>query len=201
MNKQKGAVIVWAVLIIVILIIVGGVFYFQNTKSSVIDSSLIQIQSTDYLVSYSPTLFSEVHTNVRLPRDYTVGHQGIKLIDPKYASKIGKKECSSGEVGEVSGLMRLCTAENQPGITFLVLSDSINNVTSVFQDFGTSDQVIEGKTFITSSIGAEGSGVAYYFYSLSSNKTLVIVRNIVENDTFIPSDAVFNQVISTLTVR
>lgn len=199
MNKQKGSMTVWLVLIVIILIS-GGVFYLQSIKSEspAADSSLTQIHSTDYSVSYSPALFTEIQTNTMFPPDYKVGHQGIKLIDPKYVSKIGKKECWPSAAPDVS---LLCTAENQPGITFLVLDNSINNVTSAFRDFGTSEQVIEGKKFITSSIGAEGSGVAYYFYSLSASKTLVIIRNIVENNTFIPSDTVFNEIIATLTVN
>lgn len=198
MNKQRGSATIWISLVIAILIIVGGVYFFQNSWLQKADSALIQINNDDYSLSYSSSLFSQVKTSVTLPGNYKVSNKGVKLIDPKYLSKVGKKECSPSEAPDVS---LLCTAENQPGITFAVLNNSINETSSLFKNFEPSGQIISGKRFITISFGVEGSGIAYYLYPLNSNKTLIITRNFEENNTFIPSDAVFNQIISTLVVK
>ena len=197
-NLQKGFAIMWVILTAAILIVGGGIYYFKDIKHSEINSFLMKIDDADYSISYSPSLFNQVESSIALPPDYKVNHRGIKLLDPKYVSKIGEKKCSPSEAPDVS---LVCTSENQPGITFIVLNNSISSITSVFKDFGTPDQVIAGKKFTTSSIGAEGSGAAYYLYSLGSSKTLVIIRNIVENNTFVPNDTVFNQIIATLTVN
>jgi hypothetical protein len=195
-NLQKGSVTIWIVTFVV-LVIIGGVFYFKGNRSQE-NSSLSKIENPSFEVSYSAKIFSEVPTHSSLPTDYKISYSGVKLLDPKYLSRIGKKECSSGEISDV---MRTCTAENQPGLSFIVLERTLDDTTSLFMNVGTSNQTIGGKKFVTSIIAAEGSGLAYYFYPIRADKTLIIIRSIVENDTLIPDEDIFDQIVSSLTIK
>lgn len=199
MKKSKNSsVISWIILIAAVLVVIGGVLYFKDDRSEKNNSSLRRVDNEYYSFEYFDILFDTMQTNSKLPPDFKVDNLGIKLMDPKYSSKIGKRQCSPGEAPDVSVL---CTTENQPGIAFIVLNDSIDNLVLKYKDFPISNAIIRGKKFVTFGIGVEGSGKSYYFHPLKSNKTLAIIRNFEVNNTYNPSTAVFNTIIATLVIK
>lgn len=162
------------------------------------NSSLNKIENPYFEVNYDASLFSKVPVQISLPTNYTISYSGIKLLDSKSFSNMGKKECSSGELSEE---MSVCTAENQPGLSFILINKSIDNEVSLFNKVGVSESVIGNKKFVIAKISSVGSGSIYYFYPVSTDKTLIIKRSIIENNILVPEEHVFNKIISSLIIK
>jgi len=148
-------------------------------------------------VQYPENTFAMVTlTSKILPPAYTTVYTGIKLVTPIAAAKLGKTECNYGQ----SGKTVVCAAEFEQGVTFFKVDSSASTLVSDLDQYaGKTNVMLAGKQTVKWSIGAEGEGADYYFYPLSQNTTLVIMRRY-GTDGF-PSLALFNQILATLVIK
>lgn len=142
-------------------------------------------------VLYPADIFAVVPISKAVPPNYGTKHSGNKLISLSRVSKLGKKECSNGQtVNPV-----VCNADSEGGIEFILINTSAQNLTTTLDSSIKSTVTIAGKEAVKYSIGAEGDGADYYYFPMSSNKTLVIARYYF-SEGFL-QEALFNQVLST----
>jgi hypothetical protein len=144
---------------------------------------------------YPKSTFALVKVISKLPPNYKHSYSGLKLISSARISKLGKRECFYGQ----SDLPSICKAEMESGIEFIHVKASIQKLTSVLDDSLKSTVTLAGRKAIKWSIGAEKEGSDYYYVSLNSNQTLVVVR-VYRSDGF-PKQDLFDRVLATLVVK
>lgn len=219
-TSQKGAVISILIGVIVVLIGVLSYMYFVPVKSelytdttnststtviiatptnnvvpiSPASSTTKLIQNEDFKVAYPGSVFSAYEINQTIPPNYDFKFKSIKLIDSKRAGLIGKTECMYGLSGNTSE----CSVEKEAGISFFTVPAPISIVTKDLTPDITSKTTIAGKDSISYKMGAEGSGIEYYYIPVNSEKTLVVIR-MYREDGF-PGVGLLNEILTTLQI-
>jgi hypothetical protein len=204
-NTQKGSTVIILLVIIILLLLGIGFYLYKNQKvenSVVIDQESTKnnnsqkFETSDFSISFPKDTLVQVPFSQTLPPNYLKQYNGIKFIFENRANLIGKKGCYYGE----SGLESVCTANKEEGISFIVVDDSISNLTSNLSASSKSNTTIYGKQAIAWKIGAEGDGIDYYYMSMNQNKTLVISRQYTYKNSFILSQ-LFDEIVSTLKIK
>lgn len=206
-KTQKGSTTVVLLTIIIVLILGFGLYFYKNQKSEITtvpeqtnnqvvqDNNSKSYESADFSITYAKDTFTQVQMSQHLPPKYLTPYAGIKLISPSRATLIGKNQCSYGE----SDIISTCTAEKEGGISFVVVNDSISNLTSELDASLKTNTTISGKQAVVWKIGAEGAGADYYFVAINQNKTLMITR--LYTDEGFPSNDSFDEIKSTLKIK
>ena len=168
-----------------------------------------------FSVKYPENIFTMFELEKYSTPKNKINASKVKLISTAHASNIGKKECRYNGNNE----KEVCTIEAESGIIFNDTDGPILDYTSLIEgDGGKKTTVtIGGKQFIESSrtfpnctypkdkygeeqkICSGGSGLDIYYISLNPNRTLMIMRN--DNGDNFPQQSLFNQVLTTLTIK
>ena len=125
-----------------------------------------------YQFSYAKKDFTLLESQITL-NDIKQPIVGVKLLPVDRAAKVGKDSCMYGE----SGMSTTCNVASENGIFFGVIKTDIETALSGFGSLPMRMVNIADVDVVQYSMGAEGSGVDYFFWPMSDNTTLVVARN------------------------
>ncbi len=128
-----------------------------------------------YQFSYEKANFALVQAQAVPPGSKTAV-PGVKLIAADRAASLGKSGCTYGE----SGVQTTCNADMENGLFFGIVKADLETALSGVDNPSLLKAVaINDVDVYQYSIGAEGSGVDYYFWPITDEATLLIARKYV----------------------
>lgn len=149
----------------------------------------------EFQISYPDRIFTAVPVQKYIFGQGTTRYSGIKLVDAARVSKFGTAQCAYG----LSGLSSVCSAEGDPGISFVVVATSSKKLTDVIDSASKQQVMFAGTSGVLVHGEAEGDGSYTYFLPLSETATLVVEWEFLYGFQ-IPSQAQFDGIISTLKI-